>query len=231
MKTNELNSYKARRLGASPPSGLSVGVAFCASRAIARREPVRYGTRMGSRSVRAFTLLLVFATAPAVAQTPLSSGVPFPDLVGKTLSGADIVVGSRDGRPKVLIMAFTKDATKAAQAWFDACRVDATAHKESAPDSPLVVCYDVRMVLALPRPVRGFVEGRMRKDVRQQDLDRVVLVYKDKDVWRERMMVMTDSENEPFIILVDRQGRVQSLLHGPFDSVALKTEQAKLVAN
>jgi hypothetical protein len=186
---------------------------------------------MGSRSAGAFILLLVLAAAPAVAQTPLSSGVPFPDLVGKTLSGSDIVVGTRDGRPKVLIMAFTKDATKSAQAWFDACRVDATAQKTAAPESAPVVCYDVRMVLALPRPVRGFVEGRMRKDVRQQDLDRVVLVYKDKDLWRERMMVMTDSEDEPFVILVDRQGRVQSLLHGPFDAVALKVEQAKLVAN
>jgi hypothetical protein len=186
---------------------------------------------MGLRPVGAFLLLLVFATAPAVAQTPLSSGVPFPDLAGKTLSGSDIVVGTRDGRPKVLIMAFTKEATKSAQAWFEACRVEATAQKEAVPDSAPVVCYDVRMVLALPKPVRGFVEGRMRKDVRQQDLDRVVLVYKDKDVWRDRMMVMTDSENEPFIILVDRQGLVQSLLQGPFNAIALKTEQAKLVAN
>jgi hypothetical protein len=85
-------------------------------------------------------------------------------------------------------------------------------------------------VTGLPPLVRGLVEGRMRKGQRPEHLDQVVLVYKDKEAWRERMMVIRDNENDPFIVMVDRQGRVQSLLQGAFNPAALKAEQAKLLA-
>jgi len=58
-----------------------------------------------------------------------------------------------------------------------------------------------------------------------------VLVYRDEKAWRDRMMVTPDNENEPFIVMVDRQGRVQSLLRGAFNPAALKAGQARLLAN
>ena len=183
---------------------------------------------MRQRFLQAAVLTVLFNGA-VFAETPLSTGVTFPDLVGKTLSGSNVVVGNKDGLPKVLVIAFTKDAIDPARAWLDACRADPSAQPGASP-GPVVSCYDVRMVTALPPVVRGFVEGRMRKGVKARDLANVILVSKDKEDWRDRLTVMADFENDPFVIVVDRDGRVQSLLRGPFNATALKTEQAKLVA-
>lgn len=179
---------------------------------------------------RTFLLAAVLAAGALVApalEGPLASGATFPDLPGKTLAGSDVTVSMRDGQAKVFVVTFTKDAAKPAQSWLDACRADESAKGPT----PRVACWDVRMVEGMPRLVRGFVEGRMRKGVPASDRERIVLVYKDNETWRDRLMVMKDFENDPFLVLVDRSGRVQSLLRGSFDAVALKSEQQKLAAN
>jgi len=171
--------------------------------------------------------LLASGATVFALEGPLSSGATFPDLTGKSLAGQDRTLSMRDGKPKVLVVTFTREAAKPAQAWLDACRADETA----ASNPPKVACYDIRMAEGMPRLVRGFVEGRMRKGVQETQRDNVILIYKDNEAWRDRLMVMRDFENEPFLVLVDRQGRVQSLLRGAFDATALKSEQAKLAAN
>jgi hypothetical protein len=170
-------------------------------------------------------------------ESPLSSGVTFPDLVGKALSGSEIRVGMRDGWAKVMVMSFTGEAAKSSQAWLEACRADASAKPEgdaaessSPPVKAFVVCYDVRMVTSLPPIVRGFAEDRMKKGQRPEHLAQIVLIHKDKDIWRDRLAVILDNQDAPFIVMVDREGRVQSLLQGAFNPAALKAEQAKLLA-
>ena len=195
---------------------------------------------MPLRHVLAAALVLAVPSLTHALDSPIYSGVNFPDIVGKALSGADIAVGMRDGFPKVVVMTFTRAAAKSGQAWLEGCRADETTRALPAPTPaaqgsttppPLsVVCYDVRMTMSLPPLVRGYVEGQMKKGQKPENLAQVVLVYKDKDAWRDRMAVILDNQDEPFIIMVDRQGRVQSLLHGAFDPAALKAEQAKLVA-
>lgn len=183
-------------------------------------------------------IFLAWSAAPA-AESPLSSGVPFPDLVGKSLAGADLTVDMRDGVAKVIVMTFTRGAATPAQTWLDACQADEKSQSGTEPSGAenssaalpgRVACYDVRMVQGVPRLVRGFVEGRMKKGLGPEQLARTILVYKDKEAWRDRLLVMSHNEDQPFIVMVDRQGRVQSLLWGPFDPAALKAEQAKLVA-
>ena len=144
----------------------------------------------------------------------------------------------RDGWAKVMVMSFTGEAAKSSQAWLEACRADPSAKLEPVPtgSSPLpakagVVCYDVRMVTSLPPIVRGVAEGRMKKGQRPEHLDQIVLIHKDKDIWRDRLAVILDNQDDPFIVMVDRQGRVQSLLQGAFNPAALKAEQAKLLAS
>ena len=194
---------------------------------------------MPLRHVFAASLFLAVPSLAHALESPIYSGVNFPDIVGKALSGSDIRVGMRDGFPKVVVMAFTGEAARSAQAWLEACRADETTQAPPAPSSdapgsstkaPLpVVCYDVRMAMSLPPLVRGYFEGQKKKGQKPENLAQVVLVYKDKDAWRDRLAVILDNQDVPFIIMVDRQGRVQSLLQGAFDPAALKAEQAKLV--
>ncbi len=195
---------------------------------------------MPLRHVFAAALVFAVPSLTHALETPIYSGVNLPDIVGKALSGTDVRVGMRDGFPKVVVMAFTGAAAKSGQAWLEACRADETtqappAPPPGAPDSSTkgslpVVCYDVRMSMSLPPLVRGYFEGQKKKGQKPENLAQVVLVYKDKDAWRDRMAVILDNQDEAFVITVDRQGRVQSLLHGAFDPAALKAEQAKLVA-
>lgn len=192
------------------------------------------------RPVSAAVLVLLASSHSAALESPIYSGVNFPDIVGKALSGADVTVGMRDGFPKVVVMAFTAEAAKSGQAWLEACRADETTQAPPAPPSGApdfstkaslpVVCYDVRMTMSLPPLVRGYFEGQKKKGQKPENLAQVVLVYKDKDAWRDRMAVILGTQDAPFVIMVDRQGRVQSLLQGAFDPAALKAEQAKLVA-
>jgi hypothetical protein len=189
------------------------------------------------------TLAFVAPSAPQSIERPLFSGVPFPNLVGKSLSGSNITVGMGDGLAKIMVITFTREAANPAQAWLDACRADETVQPgvvptqadapaapggAPVPPAPRVVCYDVRMAQAVPFFIRGYLEGRMKKGLSPEQLARVVLVYSEKEAWRDRLVVMSNNENEPFIVMVDRQGRVQSLLQGPFNPAALKAEQAKL---
>jgi hypothetical protein len=200
---------------------------------------IRYGVHMGPRPAFAAVLVLALTGVTQALESPLSSGVNFPDLVGKSLSGSDITVGMHDGMPKVVVMTFTRAAASPAQAWLDACRADESALPGTAPSGvdggatppPRVACFDVRMAQDIPRIIRGFIEGRMKKGLKPEQLARTVLVYKDKEAWRDRMVVMHHNEDEPFIVMVDRQGRVQSLLQGAFNPAALKAEQAKLLGN
>jgi len=203
---------------------------------VAGGGPTGYGASVPLRQVCA---ALLFLAASGLAQTPgspISSGLTFPDLVGKALSGSEITVGMSDGSPKVVVMTFTREAASPAQAWLDACRADeTTSAAPSPPDGsppPLrAVCYDVRMAHGIPRIIRGYVEGRMKKGLSPEQLAHTLLVYRDKEAWRDRMQVTSRNENEPFIVMVDRQGRVQSLLQGAFSAAALKAGKARLLAN
>ena len=194
-----------------------------------------YGASVALRHAFAAVLFLAVSGLAQTPEPPIPSGLTFPDIVGKALSGSDITVGMRDGSPKVLVMTFTRGAASSAQAWLDACRADETTLKvPSPPDGsppPRVVCYDVRMVQGIPRIIRGYVEGRMKKGLSPEQLAHTVLVYRDEEAWRGRMTVKPDNESEPFVVMVDRQGRVQSLLQGAFNPVALKAGQARLLAN
>src|SRR5262245_38119837 len=114
----------------------------------------------------AFVLLDTPVTAASAA--PLASGAELPALGGTTLSGESLLL-PRDGQghPSVLVIGFSKAASKVTRPWLDGCR----AHGAKSPGAG-VNCYDIRMVEEVPRLIRGTMERGMRNGFRRHFSDR-----------------------------------------------------------
>lgn len=181
--------------------------------------------------------------AAARAESPLVTGSTFPEIAGKNLAGGDVVIRADGKTPRIFVMSFTMAASKPAAAWLDGCRAaggvigaasPAPASNTTASNTPAaaarpVVCYDIRLMDGIPRVLRGFLEGRARKHTAAKDLVNTVFVYRYEELWRDRLMVLDDFKDQPFLVFVDAQGRVSSLLQGAYDAGRFAAERARIV--
>jgi hypothetical protein len=182
---------------------------------------------------------MVAPARDARAEPPLSTGVNFPEIGGKNLAGGDVVIRADGKTPRVFVMSFTMAASKPAAAWLEGCRTAGgiigggaeprAAAPAASPGPRPVVCYDVRLMDGIPRVLRGFLEGRARKHTAAKDLVNTVFVYRHEELWRDRLMVLDDFKDQPFVVFVDAQGRVSSLLQGAWDAGRFSTERARIV--
>lgn len=163
----------------------------------------------------AFSILgqsVVKANAPR-----LMPGVAMPVLDVKTLNG-DSVSLPRDTRARgvVLVIGFSKAATKTSNAWLDSCR----SAGATGPAGSGVLCYDVRMLEGVPRALRGMVERGMRSKFPLELQRKTLLVYSENTAWRERVGATDDKA--AYIIGCDGDGRVRSTATGDFTELKLK---------
>lgn len=158
-------------------------------------------------------LLLMAASAPR-----LTPGTELPPLEVKSLSG-DVVALPRDtrgGHPTLLVIGFSKAATKLTQPWLDACRAAAA----NDPAGSGLYCYDVRMLESVPRLFRSAVERSMRTGFPVALQRQTLLAYTENDAWRER--VGADDDKTAYLIGCDRDGRVRRTARGTFMEAELK---------
>ena len=173
---------------------------------------------IGQQLVSATALSIVIATSIiasahlAAADDPkLQPGLELPALEATTLNG-DPAALPRDakGHPAVIVMGFSKAATKVTRPWLDNCRTAAA----SKPGGSTVSCYDVRMLEDVPRSFRGMVERSMKSGYPIELQRQTLLVYIGNDAWRERVGA-TDAKSA-YVIACDKEGRVRKLVIGPF---------------
>jgi hypothetical protein len=162
--------------------------------------------------------LLVLASNPSksgAAQLALGSELPLLD--AETLSG-DRATLPRDarGNPMILVLSFSKSAAKITRPWLEACRAPAA----SAAATPVVRCFDVRMLEGVPRFMRGMFERGMRKGLPEELQRDALLVYADNDAWRER--VGGTEEKTAYVIGCDGDGRVRASARGEYTEAELK---------
>jgi hypothetical protein len=159
------------------------------------------------------------ATRPAEG---LVGGDALPVVHGKSLSGSPVLLPEQAiGHPAMLVVGFSRASKEAAQPWLLNCREHfAAAAGEGAR------CYDVRMVEGIPRLFRGFVEGGMRKGYPAALLDQTVLVYRENDLWKQRLGVA--DETTAYVVVLDASGRVCGLQKGAFSESALSATLAGL---
>src|SRR5262245_57617061 len=161
-------------------------------------------SELGCRARSVPIVLVLLGTSLIAASAPqLATGTEFPPLEGTTLSGeAASLPRDTRGHPAMLIIGFSKAASKITRPWLDGCR--ALAVKSSGGT---VNCYDIRMVEEVPRFFRGMMERGMRSGL-PVDLQRqTLLVYSDNDAWRGRVGAVDDKT--AYVIGCDKEGIVR----------------------
>jgi len=171
--------------------------------------------RAWSAGVVGLPLLLALVSlgqVPAAAKSPtLVPGMELPPLEVNALSG-DAAALPRDarGHAAVLVIGFSKASAKISRPWLDGCRSAAASGQAGSG----AYCYDVRMLEGVPRSFRGTVERSMRSGYPVELQRQTLLVYTENDAWRER--VGADDDKTPYVVGIDKDGRVRGAAAGQF---------------
>ncbi len=147
-----------------------------------------------------------------------SAGTAWPAFEVDTLAGTKIKMpADAAGKVSLVVMSFSKEAGGASKAWAE----------RYVRDGGQV--YIAALLEAAPRLVRGLIRSGMRGDMPKELHGRALLIYKDEAEWKKRTGFVAGTEKQPYLILLDRQGRVQWQKHGAF-SDALYAEMRKVAA-
>ena len=129
-----------------------------------------------------------------------------PSLPGTTLSGKTVVVPS-DLRPgnNLLIIGFSKPSRSQIAEW--AARLGKTNTGER------IGIYRISVLEKVPRLVRGYVIGRIRKSIPEDLHDHYLLVLEQSETWEKT--VSYDGSDDAFVLLVDAEHNVVWSAQGP----------------
>jgi hypothetical protein len=176
------------------------------------------------RPLAAVTLVALMAsTASSFSDdrpAALQPGSPMPRLEGDLLSGGRAVLpDAARGKVTFLALGFSYDSRFAVEKWGKWFR----DQRGSRPD---VAFYEVPMMGRAARLGRFFIDRGMRGGTPKELHGNVITVYGDTGPWKTRLGVSDRTEKDAYLLLVDKQGVVRWMHHGPFD----EARAAELVA-
>jgi hypothetical protein len=152
--------------------------------------------RGGFRRFVLFVFVAALLIGTCAAQT-------LPATEGETLGGHRVAVAQAiRGHRAVLIAGFSKAAGDACAEWARAVNSD--------PALRPVEVYQLVMLEEAPRILRPAIKSGMRKGLSIAEQERLVILTQDEKLWRSYFGVNND--NEPWVVLIDEDGRV--LWHG-----------------
>ena len=170
--------------------------------------------------IAAFVVLptLVAATGWASPQpagpSPLVVGQRMPQLKGDLLTGKPGVLPDQAaGQTTLVILGFSYDSRFQVEAWAEKFRGRYGAAKD-------VTLFEVPMMGSGARLGRWFIDSGMRKNTPRELHGRVMTVYGGNDDWKAR--VGFSAPNDAYLVLLDRQGIVRWLAHGPVSDERLR---------
>jgi hypothetical protein len=165
---------------------------------------------MMSTALAVFVALCGVAVAAASGSAnvaPLSVGQRMPALKGDLLSGkAGVLPDLAAGRTTLILLGFSYNSRFQVEAWAEKFRARYGGAKE-------VTLFQVPMMGSAARLGRWFIDSGMRKNTPPELLDRVMTVYGPNDDWKAR--VGYSAPDDAYLVLIDRQGVVSWLAHGP----------------
>jgi hypothetical protein len=151
------------------------------------------------RSIRRFfCAVLVMVTPACLAQS-------FPATAGETLSGKHVVLADAvRGHTTILVAGFSREGGAGTGDWVKTIHADPAFAKATV--------YPVAMLAGAPAFIRGMIRSGMKKGLSAAEQDRFVVLTEDEQLWRTYFDVTTD--NEPYVALLDAQGKVLWRGHG-----------------
>ncbi len=137
-----------------------------------------------------------------------------PLLKGDLLTGKPGVLPDQAaGKTTLVILGFSYDSRLQVEAWAEKFK----ARFGAAPD---VTLFEVPMMGSAARLGRVFIDRGMRKNTPKELHGRVMTVYGGNDDWKAR--VGFAAPDDAYLVLIDRQGVVRWLAHGPVSDARLQ---------
>lgn len=174
----------------------------------------------------ACTCILMLAIAAPSAQekpTRLRVGDPMPTLSGDLLTGrAASLPAAAAGKVALVMLGFTYDSRFAVERW-------GAWFLSSFASQPAVTCYEAPMLGGAARFGRLFIDRGMRKNTPAARHEHVLTVYGNTGPWKARLGVADATEDQAYLLLIDRAGVVRWMHHGDFDAQA--AEQLRTIVS
>jgi hypothetical protein len=183
--------------------------------------------------IRLPLLLLIFAFAgaawadPADQATPrpLAIGEPFPRLESEFLTGRKAILpDAARGKVALIMMGFTYDSRFSVEKWAERFR-----GQFGRQDG--VTFFEVPVIGGMARMASWFIDSGMRKGTPKELHENVITVYGGVDRWKTLMGFQETARNDAYLALLDREGRVQWLHHGPATDDAVASLGAVVAAH
>jgi hypothetical protein len=103
------------------------------------------------------------------------------------------------GKVGVLVVGFSRDSREADSAWGKRLAAD---YRESST----VVYYEMPVLAAVPRMVRGFVVKSIKSSVPASEQARFVVILENEAAWKT--VTHYGRPDDPYLLVVDSQGNV-----------------------
>lgn len=155
-------------------------------------------------------VLLVMLASVCVQAQALAPGAPFPAIETNSLADAKVrFPDASKGKPALAVFSFSREASEASKAWGERFEKD-------KPGS----VYIVPVLEGAPRLIRGLIRSGMRKEIPSFLHGRTIPIYAGEKEWKARLGFKAGQDKDPFLALLDGDGKVAWLHRGPFSPAA-----------
>jgi hypothetical protein len=103
------------------------------------------------------------------------------------------------GKVGVLVLGFSRDSREADSAWGKRLAAD---YRES----PTVAYYEMPVLAAVPRMIRGMIVKSMKSSVPASEQSRFVVIVENEAAWKT--VTHYGRPDDPYVLVVDSQGSV-----------------------
>ena len=151
--------------------------------------------------MRFFVIRLSFVALFAGAVTNAQpTGARIPEVHATSFSnGAVNLPEGLKGKVGVLVLGFSRDSRVADSAWGKKLAAD---YRES----PTVLYYEMPVLAAVPRMVRGFVVKSIKSSLPASEQARFFVILENEAAWKA--VTHYGRPDDPYLLVVDSQGSV-----------------------
>ena len=153
-----------------------------------------------------------------VAAAPLGSRLPKTE--GETASEKPIVLpDAAAGRVAVLIVGFSKKSSEVTERWENRVFQDYGAGSQ-------VAIFRVAVLESAPRLLRGFIRGRIEKNIPKGRRDSFVLLFHGEAEWKD--LVHFADPDGAYLMVLDVNGTIRWVGHGNPDAACTADLKAQV---
>ncbi len=143
---------------------------------------------------------------------PLRLGDALPPLQGEHLTGKPArLPTAASGKTTLILLGFTYASRVPVEAW-------GRWFRDTIGVGADRTFFEVPMIGGMAKMGRWFIDRGMRKGTPAALHENVITVYTKTGDWKKRLAVSSLNDKDAFLIVLDRDGVVRWLHHGPFDA-------------